>query len=167
MEIQLATTADLPLIRELAEEVWWAHYPEIITGEQIRFMLDEWYSLEALSHQMTELGHQFWLIKPEEADQARGYLSIGPDKSPGNYYLHKFYLANRGQGIGARAFLAVLDQLPDWHTVRLNVNRRNFRSVNFYYKMGFIIESNLDLVVGDGRFVMDDFVMIKKRAVVP
>jgi hypothetical protein len=29
--------------------------------------------------------------------------------------------------------------------------------------MGFVIESNLDLVVGDGRFVMDDFVMIKKR----
>lgn len=164
MKIQLATTADLPLIRALAEEVWWAHYPEIITGEQIRFMLDEWYSLEALTHQMTELGHQFWLIVPHEADQARGYLSIGPAKSPGNYYLHKFYLANRGQGIGARAFLAVLDQLPDWETVRLNVNRRNFRSVNFYFKMGFIIESNLDLVVGDGRFVMDDYVMIKKRS---
>jgi len=44
------------------------------------------------------------------------------------------------------------------------VNRRNFRSVNFYFKMGFVIESNLDLVVGDGRFVMDDYVMIKKRS---
>jgi RimJ/RimL family protein N-acetyltransferase len=163
MEIRLATTADLPLIRDLAEEVWWAHYPEIITDEQIRFMLDEWYSVEALSRQIKEEGHQFWLITPQGATQPRGYLSMSRHIDPGSYYLHKFYLANRGKGIGARAFLAVLEQYPDWQKVRLNVNRRNFRSVNFYFKMGFVIESNLDLVVGDGRFVMDDFVMIKKR----
>jgi RimJ/RimL family protein N-acetyltransferase len=163
MEIRLAQLQDVPLIRRLAEEIWWAYYPEIISDEQIRFMLDEWYSIDALSRQITELGHAFWMITPEGFEQPRGYLSISRQEQPGHYYLHKFYIGERGGGLGAQAFQWVMNQYPDWSQIRLNVNRRNFRSVNFYFKMGFRIESIMDLPVGNGRYLMDDFVMVCAR----
>ena len=102
---------------------------------------------------------QFWMITVDDATQACGYLAIGK-KEEGAYYLQKFYIDQRGKGIGAKVFQMVLDKYPDLQILRLNVNRRNIKSVNFYFKMGFKIESVMDLQVGD-RFIMDDFVMVK------
>ncbi len=160
ISIQLATTADIPFIQALAERVWWAHYPEIISDDQITYMLGAWYSASALHEQMTQLGQQFWLITPAGEHAPCGYLAMTPKEEPGAYYLNKFYLEGRGKGIGEAAFNAVMAQYPDLRTIRLNVNRRNFRSVNFYFKVGFKIASIMDLEVGD-RYIMDDYVMVK------
>ena len=157
--IARATPDDIPFIRELAERVWWAHYPEIITDDQIRYMLGAWYSTSALLEQMA-MGQDFWLITPAGQDKPCGYLSIARKESPGSYYLHKFYLEGRGKGIGEAAFKAGLTQYPDLKEIRLNVNRRNYKSVNFYFKVGFKIESVMDLEVGE-KYVMDDFVMVR------
>lgn len=161
MTITRATTNDVAFIRDLAEKIWWDHYPEIITDEQIRYMLGEWYSKTALTEQMTQLGHEFWMITPQDSGSPCGYLSLSRKEQPGSYYLNKFYIDGRGKGLGAAAFHEILSHYPDMKDIRLNVNRRNFRSVNFYFKVGFTIESIMDLPVGDG-FIMDDFVMLKK-----
>lgn len=160
MTITRATTNDVPFIRDLAEKIWWDHYPEIITDEQIRYMLGEWYSEQSLTEQMTQLGHEFWMITPQDSDTPCGYLSLSRKEQPGSYYLNKFYIDGRGTGLGADAFCEILSHYPDMKDIRLNVNRRNFRSVNFYFKVGFKIESIMDLPVGDG-FIMDDFVMLR------
>ena len=47
-------------------------------------------------------------------------------------------------------------------TVRLTVNRQNFKSVNFYFKNGFTIERVADFDIGNG-YVMNDFVMMWKK----
>jgi diamine N-acetyltransferase len=156
--LQHATPADIPFIRQLAHRVWWAHYPDIISPEQITWMLGEWYSESALMHQMQHEGHEFWLVFEKNTDTASGYVSVSR-KEEGAYYLHKFYLDGRGKGLGAQAFADLLAHYPDLRELRLNVNRRNFKSVNFYFKVGFRIESWFDLPVGEG-FVMDDFVMV-------
>ncbi len=49
-----ATPSDIPLIRTLAQRIWWAHYPEIIGAEQVEYMLGLNYSAEALQRQMDE-----------------------------------------------------------------------------------------------------------------
>jgi ribosomal protein S18 acetylase RimI-like enzyme len=46
-------------------------------------------------------------------------------------------------------------------TIRLTVNRQNFKSINFYFKLGFKIEKVADFDIGNGYF-MNDFVMLWK-----
>ena len=43
---------------------------------------------------------------------------------------------------------------------KLTVNRQNFKSINFYFKNGFTIESVADFDIGNG-YVMNDFIMKK------
>jgi diamine N-acetyltransferase len=156
--LRLATPADVPVIRALATKIWHEHYISIITREQIEYMLDTWYDAALLEQQIVELGHQVWMVTLDGADQPEGYMALSL-RDEGQYYLHKFYLDTRGKGIGAEVYRMVLAKYPDLRTLRLNVNRRNFKSVNFYFKMGFRIEDLYDLPVGD-RFVMDDFIMV-------
>ena len=160
--VQLATEADVPFIRTLAERVWWAHYPEIISDDQINYMLSAWYNSEVVTAQIRDKSHHYWLVFADGADQPCGYLDISPKNNPGEYYLNKFYIDQRGHGIGASAFYAALAQYPDVQEIRLNVNRRNYKSVNFYFKTGFKIESIMDLEVGE-KYIMDDFVMVWKK----
>ncbi len=153
----LTPTTDIPTIRELAHRIWWAHYPGIISNEQIEYMLGLMYSAEMLHRQMTEEGQQFWMVWYQL--QPVGFIAISK-KAKGSYFIHKFYLdtAVQGKGLGSRAFRALLEHYPDLGEVRLTVNRRNFKSINFYFKLGFIIEKCVDLSIGQG-FVMDDFQM--------
>ena len=75
--------------------------------------------------------------------------------------MHKFYidqdLANNGLGTQV---LQKLESLLPIKTITLTVNRQNFKSINFYFKNGFKIESVEDFNIGDGYF-MNDFVMKK------
>jgi diamine N-acetyltransferase len=159
IELIRATTNDIPVIRSLATEIWNEHYISIITQEQIDYMLQEWYAETTLFRQMTEQGHFFWLINAEPHQGAVGFIALTSQLEPGAYYLNKFYIHSRARGIGAEVFRRITAQLPDITQLRLNVNRRNFKSVNFYFKMGFVIESCYELPVGD-RFRMDDFIMV-------
>lgn len=156
MTLRRASEADIPLIRQMAERIWWEHYPSIISEDQIAFMLELIYSDSALQRQMKEEGQVFWL--PEKNGQALGFLAIS-QKESGEYFLHKFYLDTRERGLGTIIFELLLAQYPDLQELRLRVNRRNFKSVNFYFKVGFRIEYCVDTPFGGG-FVMDDFQMI-------
>jgi diamine N-acetyltransferase len=51
--------------------------------------------------------------------------------------------------------------IPDTSELRLTVNRKNFKAINFYFKNGFIIESVKDFDIGNG-YLMEDFVMLRK-----
>ncbi len=160
MRIEQASTADIPTIRDLAHCIWWAHYPGLITSEQIEYMLDLMYSPEALERQMLEEGCQFWLIR--DGETAIGFISLSR-QAEGQYFLHKFYLegAEQGRGLGTQAFQALLQHYPDLRELRLTVNRQNFKSINFYFKIGFRIEKCVNIPIGQG-FVMDDFQMLWK-----
>lgn len=156
LQIRKATKADIPAIRQLAERIWWEHYPSIISEAQIEHMLRQLYSDAALQQQMEEEHQEFWL--PESSEQAFGFMAISK-KGEGDYFLHKFYLDTREKGLGTILFELLLARYPDLRTLRLRVNRRNFKSVNFYFKVGFRIEYCIDTPFGEG-YVMDDFQMI-------
>lgn len=154
--LRRATGADIPRIRQLAERIWWEHYPSIISGAQIAFMLELIYSETALQHQMTVEGQEFWL--PEKNGQTLGFIAVSR-QDEGAYFLHKFYLENRERGLGKIVFELLLARYPDLRELRLRVNRCNFKSVNFYFKVGFRIEFCIDTPIGED-YVMDDFQML-------
>jgi ribosomal protein S18 acetylase RimI-like enzyme len=160
MEIRKATPSDTGTIAALAEKIWMQYYPEIITVEQIRYMLDKMYSAPALQQQMSE-GQDFYLLL--ENEQPIGYCSFSTTE-PGHYFLHKFYVDTHyhGKGIGTFLLNEMLKQLAPVLTVRLTVNRKNYRSINFYFKNKFTIEKVEDFDIGNNYF-MNDFIMLLKK----
>jgi ribosomal protein S18 acetylase RimI-like enzyme len=159
LSLRQATAADAPLISEMAQRIWRAHYTPFIGAEQVEYMLARIYEPDALRAQMQE-GQVFWL--PESEGKVLGYLALS-QKEPGHYFLHKFYMDNeqRGLGLGKIILERLLAQYPDMKEMRLNVNRQNYKSVNFYFRVGFTIDFCLDTPFGDG-YVMDDFQMLLK-----
>ena len=157
MLLRRATTDDISLLSAMAKRIWRAHYPAIIGTEQVEYMLELLYSADSLRRQLGE-GQVFWLL--EEDGNMLGYLAVS-DQEEGQYFLHKFYLDNdqRGRGLGTIAFKLLLARYPNLQELRLTVNRENFTSINFYFKIGFFIERCVDLPIGQG-FVMQDFQML-------
>jgi len=161
LNLALATSADIPAIQTLAQCIWRAHYPAIIGIEQVEYMLDKFYSEESLRQQMVE-GQQFWLVQNPELKngQSLGFLAVS-DQGEGRYFLHKFYLDNeqRGQGLGKSIFALLLARYKNLRELRLTVNRQNFKSINFYFRIGFVIERCVDIPIGEG-YTMADFQML-------
>ena len=104
-------------------------------------------------------GHEFTLVYSNE--KPIGYISLSSADGK-NYFLHKFYIEvqDQGKGIGSELFLHILNQLPNAESIELCVNRENFKTVNFYFKHGFVIKKIINQDIGGG-FFMNDFVMIK------
>lgn len=161
--LRRATIDDIPVIRDLAHAIWWAHYPGIITEEQIAYMLEQMYSAEALHQQMTDQGVHFWLVQTNKNEPPSGFAAVSRPEE-GSYFLHKFYLAasEQGKGFGTRVFHELLSEYPDLRELCLTVNRQNYKSINFYFKIGFRIEKCADFLIGNG-YVMNDFVMLWKK----
>jgi len=80
-----------------------------------------------------------------------------------NYFIHKWYVDPfiHGKGIGRKLFSHIFDNV-NFKTIRLTVNRQNIKTINFYFKLGFVIEKVVDIDIGEG-YIMDDFQMILKK----
>ncbi len=162
VELIKAGTKDIKTISELADIIWHQHYSSIISIKQITYMLDMMYNEEALQKQMGEKAHTFYLIRKGDANI--GFISVSEVENMRNsYFIHKFYILQdiASKGIGTIAFNELLDLLKP-EELRLTVNRQNFKSINFYFKNGFKIESVADFDIGNG-YVMNDFVMVWKK----
>jgi GNAT superfamily N-acetyltransferase len=157
LTFQKATEADIPLIGRLADTIWRQHYPSIISIAQIDYMLGKMYSPASIAEQMKAKQH-YTLIYANGI--AVGYYSVS-ERTPRCYYLHKFYVDTQKhrQGIGAAAFEHMLtNDCKGYEEIRLQVNRRNVKAINFYFKQGFVIDFAEDFDFGSG-YTMDDFVM--------
>ena len=154
---QLDPENDIPELSELAVKIWNAYYPEVITQAQIDYMLGQSYTAEALRKQMQDDKHVFTGAYLD--GKMAGYISVSTD-GLGEYFIHKLYVDTsfHRKGIGSALFEYVFDK-TNFTAIRLTVNRHNYKAVNFYFRIGFIIEKVADFDIGNG-FVMNDFVML-------
>jgi GNAT superfamily N-acetyltransferase len=160
MRIKKATLVDIPVISELAEKIWWPSYRNIISDEQISFMLKDMYSEESLKEQM-DSGIEFILAERENIAVAfAGFSLTDPDE--GVYKLHKLYVlpSEQGNGTGKKLIGHVSDFARErgGKILELNVNRGNPAS-EFYKKAGFDIYRTVD--INYHNFVLNDYVMRK------
>ncbi|UPT65651.1 MAG: GNAT family N-acetyltransferase [Sphingobacteriales bacterium JAD_PAG50586_3] len=154
-----ATTADTQTIHDIAERVWSKHYiPNIITQDQMDYMMEWMYSANSLAKQMAEDAHFFMM---DYKGQTVGYISI--NDNDGDLFLNKFYIDTEYQrlNLGSNALALALSEFPGAKTIRLQVNRKNFKAINFYFKNGFTIEKVEDFDIGN-NYLMEDYVMLKK-----
>ena len=162
--MQLYKTTDYAAIQHLSKEIWHDHYVPMVGQAQVDYMLGRFYTPEALAQQAAE-GQQFWLVKQDEI--VCGYLGV-TEREAGDYFLNKFYLSThlQGKGLGEKVFDTLIFNYNDLKTIRLQVNINNYKSINFYFKVGFKIEKRFVLDIGEG-FMMDDFIMIKSNYLAP
>jgi diamine N-acetyltransferase len=158
--IRLANADDLTTVEQLAREIWPGTYGDILSAEQLEYMLDLIYNNAALRNQMLNQQHTFLMVEQDgEAVAFAAYSTIEPGVSK----LHKIYVHQKtqGQGIGKLLIDHIVSQLrtQDIHTLRLNVNRQN-KARFFYEKLGFEVIKEEDIDIGKGYFMVD-YVMEK------
>jgi GNAT superfamily N-acetyltransferase len=163
LNLVLADQKQLPEIAKMAREIWMEYYPAIISIEQIEYMLQKFYSNEALIEQ-TNQGHKFYFI--EFGGNVSGFISVSGDQET-EYFIHKFYIYSnlQGKNIGTQAFdklTYLISKISKSNKInlKLTVNRFNYKAINFYFKNGFIIEQVEDFDIGND-FIMNDFIMKK------
>ncbi len=160
MQIRPATDADIPLLRDLAQRIWRACYPGIITAEQIEFMLGWMYSEAEIRSQ---LGAGVpWEIAELDGEPV-GYLSWQRDDD-GRVKISKLYVlaAHQRRGLGRKMLEHICEQTRALgaHAMWMQVNKRNDRAIGAYLKAGFHIEKEAVFDIGGG-FVMDDYLMAR------
>ena len=161
-QIIQATEADLPAIARLAEVIWRAHYPGIISTEQIDYMLARMYSLETLREEICRRGIRYERLLA--GGEMVGFASYGPAEKPGLFKLHKIYLhpAWHGRGLGSLLLRHCEEEARRLGAERLTltVNKKNAKAITAYRRNGFAITDSVVTNIGAG-FVMDDYVMAK------
>ena len=159
LKIRQATMLDIPLIRELALVAFADTYKEILTQEQIDYMLEWMYSLDNLKKQFLS-GHIYHIGEFDGVTCA--YTSL-EQQGQTLWHLQKIYLLPQfqGRGIGKQMFLNAITFIkkvcPKATLLELNVNRNN-NAKKFYEKMGMRVASSGDFSIGNG-FYMNDYIM--------
>ena len=159
MEIIAANLLDVETIKNLATEIWPIAYKNVITDEQIAFMLEKGYSVSSIQQQMQD-GHVFLIIKENGVSQ--GFASFSPTEKLQTYKLQKLYIHPNLQGKGAGKLLitAVENEVKSLNAQQLilNVNRGN-KAQYFYKKLGYNIIETVDIPYYN--YVLNDYVMAK------
>ena len=159
--VELTDPAALEIVRRIADDVWPKTFREILSPEQIVYMMKMMYAPEVMEKELAS-GVHFRAAFVEGT--AAGYTSWAPYTFPGTAKLHKVYLLQKfqGRGIGSAMLADAAEQArkAGFTRLRLNVNKHNDRARRAYFRNGFIDVEAVKIDIGGG-FFMDDFVMEK------
>lgn len=157
--LEKASPADVPALAQLAAIIWPEAFGDMITRAQIDYMLEHIQSEAAMTQQMNEDMH-YWFIRCD--GERAGYAAVRHDAASATSHLSKFYLLSTVRG--GTVASAALDQINtlcrarDSKALALTVNKYNARAIRFYEKRGFKTTREVVMDIGGG-FVMDDFCM--------
>lgn len=154
-----------PIIRDIALQTWPHTFKNILSLEQIIYMLQQMYAIDVLKQAWRD-GHQYLLAKEDGAFV--GFLTMQHDYcNQAVSKIHKLYVLPEAQGKGiGKALLEEAEKAASKHgstTLVLNVNRLN-KATDFYERCGFSILGEEDIDIGEG-YLMEDFIMSKQISV--
>lgn len=159
IEIYQATLADVEIIQSLAFDIWPVAYAQILSPNQLQYMLDTFYATPVLECEMNR-GVCFFIATRNKLPIGFAACAVVPEDFR-LFKLHKLYVQPKSQnnGVGKLLLNRVIDDAARKGASRLQlqVNRKN-NAVRFYKKMGFTIVKEADFDIGNGYF-MNDFVM--------
>lgn len=163
--VKMAAEDDLQSIHDMAEIVFRHTYRDILSPEQMEYMMEWMYSLPNLRRQLED-GHVYYIAY--DGDSPCGYVSVQPDHIDEDgtevFHLQKIYVlpSEQGTGLGRLLFNTATDFVLSQAVkspvrIELNVNRNN-PAVGFYEHLGMSILRQGDFHIGNG-FYMNDYIM--------
>jgi len=154
----------LETVRSLAREIWPVVYRDLLSAEQISYMLAWMYSPARLREDLKK-GVTFILIRDGKNDEDFGFCAFGPVERGGSCFIHKVYVApahhRRGAGTAALAEIEKRARFAGASGLSLRVNRHNAPAIALYRKCRMEITGTDCADIGGG-FVMDDFIFEKR-----
>lgn len=161
MLVQTATLKHISAINQLANQIWWHTYGNILPVQQIAFMLADMYSPVALQTQMDN-GHSFKTISLQ--NKICGFASYSQTTNKKIYKIQKIYIHQQYHGLGlGKMLINFLENeifLLGASRITLNVNREN-PAQHFYLKMGYFKTDTVNIPYFN--FVLNDYVMQKHK----
>lgn len=155
---EVSCDSDIRLIAQMAEEIWPEAFADIITKEQINYMVDKFQSYHAMKDQIENQGYTYFIISENGKDA--GYCGVQV-KEDNSLYLSKMYLLKEARG--HRLFEQMTSHLVKLcrdkgiNRIWLTVNKHNGRAIAAYDKNGYRNIKSQTTDIGEG-FVMDDYV---------
>ncbi len=163
--IREATRDDIELLHTMADESFRNTYQDIVSSEQMEFMMDMMYSIANLRKQFDQ-GHIYYIMYDRQ-DNNVGYGSIEPH-GENRYHLQKLYLATpyKGLGYGAILFGHLLNEIKRLCgggacRVELNVNKYN-SATGFYHRQGMKIGEQGNYIIEGTDFIRPDLILYKE-----
>lgn len=158
-KIEQLNKDNVDIVHHLANEIWPHTFKEILSEDQIRYMLDWMYDIGTLRDQV-QVGHLYYVIK--EYNAPKGFIGLEPNyPDAGHLRIHKLYVLpeTQGSGLGRELVNHAIDIAfdLDLDSLHLNVNKYN-KSVDFYKHVGFNVIGEEDIDIGKG-YLMEDFIM--------
>lgn len=142
---------------QLADEIWHEHYQNILSPEQIDYMVERYQSVQAITEQL-EQGYHYLLAL--EDGQPCGFC--GYHRETDRMFLSKIYIRKdfRRRGIASAFLKQVTEESQGLAAIYLTVNKHNTGSITAYQHFGFETIDSVVTDIGHG-YVMDDFIMQK------
>lgn len=161
MKIIKATEENIPLIQDLAKRSWENAYAEILSIEQMEYMLNTMYSQSEISTHLKNPDYHYYLVFDENSNEYDGFIGFENHYEDNTTKLHRIYLVpeSKGKGLGKKTleFLNEKTLESGDNRIILNVNKHN-SAKKFYESQGYKVYDEGVFDIGNG-YVMDDYLM--------
>lgn len=146
---------ELYIIEDLAKVIWPVSFKKMISSAQIKYMLEWMYNQKKLNENYRN-GHRFAVCV--ENNDLSGFISYETKTNKSTVRIHKLYVHHliQKKGIGKKLLDYAIQEAKNlkMNNVDLFVNRTN-PAVLFYKHLGFTVEEEIDLAIGNGYFMND------------
>lgn len=158
--IKVTSKKEIISLAKLAREIWFEHFPKVITIDQIEYMVNKFQSIEAITEQINT-SYEYFLCKSEST--YLGFCCIKNEDS--KLFISKLYVheSARGKKVGLFMlnFIEETARNRAKKAIYLTVNKYNDIAVSFYHKTDFTLIREDVFDIGNG-FIMDDYIFEKE-----
>ncbi len=159
VEIRICETKqEIEQLAKLANEIWHEYFVQLLSPEQIDYMVEKFQSYDVLEHAIYQEGYLYYLLYEQE--DLIGYCGIHPEEEL--IFLSKLYLHKQWRGKGLSSLL--LNQVIVYakehgkRGIYLTCNKYNQHSLDIYRAKGFYETDSVKTEIGHG-FIMDDYIL--------
>lgn len=160
LQISPLTPPDVSPVSTLADTIWHQHYRDIISTDQISYMLQQRYQPNLILMQLTTSG--IWWRKLTINEEIIGFCCCMATDNPKELKIDKLYIHcnhhRKGYGAMLVAEAIKIMQDNDLESLILTVNKQNQVAIDAYQKYGFVITRDSVVDIGGG-FIMNDYLM--------
>ncbi|GJL74220.1 GNAT family N-acetyltransferase [Nitrosomonas sp.] len=159
-EILPLTNADTATIAALARKIWLQQYQDILSTEQIHYMLAQRYCPMLIHSQLED--EKIWWKKLVLKNTIIGFSNYARTAVPTELKIDKLYIRHDHHCKGYGKML-VDDGVKIMHGIActkliLTVNKQNHTAIHAYQRYGFEIVGDSVVDIGGG-FFMNDYLM--------